>query len=228
MHIKSGKKVLFLAMAAALLFAAEACFAESPVFIDDEAALVRQEKQEAEIAYNLGIKYYTGTGGEGRNVERAIGWFRKAAKLGLAGAQYRMGKAHEAGEGTEKDYAEALKWYLLAAAQKDKDGQNGLGDLYAAGHGVERDDARAFGWYRLAAEQGVAKAQYALGMFYLSGRSVAQNYQESYFWFALAAKESDEAMDKRDEVAEYLTDEELKKLRLRIRNEWDLFMSTNK
>lgn len=214
------RKSYVACMATVLVLIAGVCAAETPIFktLDDEAALAQQEKREAEIAYNLGIKYYAGTGGARRDIDRAVGWFRKAAMLGLAKAQSRLGAAYAEGEGAEKDYTEALKWYLLAAAQKDKDGQNGLGDLYAAGHGVVRDDARAFNWYRLAAEQGVAKAQYALGMFYLSGRGVPQDYQEAYFWFALAAKESDQAMDKRDEVTERLTDEQLQALRLRIRN----------
>jgi TPR repeat protein len=219
------RKSYVACMATALVLIAGVCSAETPIFktLDADAALERQEKHEAEIAYNLGIKYDTGTGGARRDIDRAVGWFRKAALLGLAKAQSRLGAAYAEGEGTEKDYAEALKWYLLAAAQKDRDGQKGLGDLYAAGHGVVRDDARAFSWYRLAAEQGVAQAQYALGMFYLSGRGVEQDYQEAYFWFALAAKENDQAMDKRDEAAEHLTEEQLKTLRLRLRNGQDVY-----
>ena len=36
--------------------------------------------------------------------------FGKAARAGDCGAQFKLGCAHEAGEGVKRDASEALKW----------------------------------------------------------------------------------------------------------------------
>lgn len=175
------------------------------------------ESSAADAAYNLGVKYYRYGRG---HIRRAVEWFRQAAELGSAQGQYRMGVAHELGEGVAKDYTEALKWYRLSAIQKNKDGQYGLGSLYANGYGVERDYAEAAKWYKLSAAQGMHYAQYELGRLFLEGNGVEQSYQEAYFWFALGARKIDESMKKRDEVAKHLTDEQVQALRRRLM-EWE-------
>ncbi|MFH1157699.1 MAG: tetratricopeptide repeat protein [Pseudomonadota bacterium] len=201
MRIVDTGKILIAGMAALLLLAT-CTTKEVP------------EGSEADAAYNLGVKYYNSSEG---NIERAVEWFRRAAELGSAKGQYRLGAAYETGEGVKKDYAEALKWYGLAARQKDRDAQCGLGGLYANGYGVERDDAEAAKWYKLAAERDVARAQYELGLLYLEGHGVTQDYIEAYFWLALGAKAFDSAMEKRDEAATHLTYEQLQAVRLRLK-----------
>ncbi len=45
-----------------------------------------------------------------------MGWFRKAAEHGLAGAQYNLGVMYDRGQGVPQDYAQAHMWYNLAAS----------------------------------------------------------------------------------------------------------------
>jgi TPR repeat protein len=47
----------------------------------------------------------------------AVGWYRKAAEQGDAGAQYNLGLCHEIGRGVAQDEAEAVSWYAKAAEQ---------------------------------------------------------------------------------------------------------------
>ncbi|MEZ0262030.1 MAG: tetratricopeptide repeat protein [Alphaproteobacteria bacterium] len=173
------------------------------------------EASKADAAYNIGVKYYNGSNGY---IEEAVKWFRNAADLGSTKAQYRLGAAYERGEGTKKDYKEALKWYGLAAKQDDKNAQCGLGGLYANGNGVKRDPAEAAKWYKLSAPRDVDRAQYGLGLLYLAGHGVKQDYYEAYFWLALAARTIDIAMEKRDEAATHLNDEQLKSARQRLKD----------
>lgn len=171
------------------------------------------EISDADAAYNLGVKAYLNGRG---NIGDAVEWFRKAANLGSAKGQYRLGVAYEWGEGVEKDYAKAFKWYSKAAKQKNRGGQYGLGSLYANGRGVRRDTAEAAKWFKLSANQGVAYAQYALGMLFLEGDGIGRNYRQAYFWLALAATSFDVAMEKRDEAGAHLSEEELQETRQRL------------
>jgi hypothetical protein len=63
-------------------------------------------------------------------------WFRKAAELGDAYAQFNLGLMYKKGEGIERDYAAAFKWLRQAAQQGLAFAQNHLGALYYNGRGV--------------------------------------------------------------------------------------------
>lgn len=193
----------------------------SPPTGSDDQGRHQSVAHEAEIAFNMGMKYYTGSGGVHQSIHRAVGWFRKAAEMAHSRAQYMLGAAYEMGQGIEQDYAEAFKWYHRAAAKNDPDAQNGLAGLYAAGQGVEGNDTQAVKWYRKAAEKGVVNAQFELGRHYMSGKGVEQDYESAYFWLGLAAirGEDPRAMTKRDEAAEHLTEEQLQTLWQRL-DEW--------
>ena len=47
----------------------------------------------------------------------AVKWYRKAAKHGLATAQFYLGVRYANGEGVPEDYVRAFAWFNLAAAQ---------------------------------------------------------------------------------------------------------------
>ena len=76
-------------------------------------------------------------------------FLRKAADLGYAPAQYKVGVSNY----RERNYAEAGKWFREAAERGNGKAQFKLGVCYAAGMGVRQDRAEAAKWYRKAAEQ---------------------------------------------------------------------------
>ena len=83
----------------------------------------------------------------------AVKWYRKAAKQGIARAQYNLGLKYYLGQGVSQDYAEALKWYRKAAKQGYANAQFGLGLLYDLGKGVPQNYVQAHMWFNLAASR---------------------------------------------------------------------------
>ncbi|CAI5974546.1 unnamed protein product [Closterium sp. NIES-65] len=54
--------------------------------------------------------------------QRALEWYRKAARMGHQGSQYRMGEAYYRGDGEwPRDEEEALAWLLRAARNAQAD-----------------------------------------------------------------------------------------------------------
>ena len=116
-------------------------------------------------------------------------WYRLAAGLGLADAQYNLASMYANGRGVAQNDTDAIRLWRLAAEQGHDGAQFNLGVTYANGSGVAQDNAKATRWYRLAAEQGHADAQFNLGWMYQDGRGVAQDDAESTRWYRLAAEQ---------------------------------------
>lgn len=86
-------------------------------------------------------------------------WHMKAAEMGDAYGQIKVGDLYKDGMGVEQDWHEALNWYKKAATQGDIYAYYRLGYLYL--HGVkdkeqiivQKDVARAYGYLKYAAEK---------------------------------------------------------------------------
>lgn len=115
--------------------------------------------------------------GCGMDPDKAREWYAKALAAFLAVEQqkpgryveYRIGKMHAAGLGTEKDYVQAAKWFSVSAAQGYKYAQYSLAGLYCRGQGAAQDDEEALRLYTQAANQGFPYASYELGKLYRDG-----------------------------------------------------------
>lgn len=92
--------------------------------------------------------------GPGTERCEALTWYRKAAKQGVAVAQYRLAVLHDNGWGIARNDAEAVRWYRKAAAQGHALAQHDLAFMYAAGTGVPQDYVRAYMWLKIAVVQG--------------------------------------------------------------------------
>ena len=114
------------------------------------------------------------------------GWYRMAAELGHAEAQYNLGVMYATGEGVHEDDAEAARWYRRAAEQGNAEAQFHLGEAYLSGLGVPKDVDEATRWYRKAAEQGDARTQYALGALYYT---IDMDLAERVRWLRKAAEQ---------------------------------------
>ena len=127
-----------------------------------------------------------------KNYQEAIVWLRKAADLGHAKAEFKLGYCYKVGQGVTQDYYEAVKWYKKSAEQGYSAAQFNLGVCYADGQGVPQDYSEAAKWYRKAAEQGMAGAQNNLGWCYYNGKGVTQNKQEAKRWLLKAAEQGNQ------------------------------------
>jgi localization factor PodJL len=149
--------------------------------------------------------------------EGAAHWFERAAKKGLAPAQFRLATLYEKGIGVKKNLATARDLYRAAADKGHGKAMHNLAVLYAEGIDGPGDYRTAAQWFRKAAERGVADSQYNLAVLFARGFGVEQNFAESYKWFFLAAREGDkDAAQKRDEVAAHLDEQSLAAARIDV------------
>lgn len=144
----------------------------------------------------------------------AAAWLQRAARTGLAPAQFRLAGLYEAGLGVRRDLAEARRLYLAAATKGHARAMHSLGLLYAGGADGAPDYARAADWLRKAAAHGRVDSQYTLGVLYARGSGSAPDLAEAYKWFALAARGGDKrAARKRDDIARTLDPAQLQAAR---------------
>jgi TPR repeat protein len=134
----------------------------------------KQDVENDEYQYNLGLKYRDGLGVE-VNYEKAFYWFLKSANQGNCLAEYEVAACYYLGDGVEVNNDKKIYWLEKSANHGYCEAQNSLGSCYYLGLGVEIDYEKAVYWYKKAAEQGSANAQLNLGNFYRYGEGVKKN-----------------------------------------------------
>jgi TPR repeat protein len=105
---------------------------------------------------------YAGEAWKQKDVSAEIHWYRMAATLGNARAEFALGNVYYLGLGVPKDVSEAIRWYRKAADQGEAMAQKTMGDMCWRGESVPKDAGEALRWYRKAAAQGDGDAQYAI------------------------------------------------------------------
>jgi hypothetical protein len=109
--------------------------------------------------YDTGRMHMDGLGRSKNEIE-AQRWFAEAYRAFLAAEeqwenpgyiQYRLGKMHENGDGTEKDCAIAADWYECAVRGENPFAAYSLGRLHYDGRGATQDFGEAFSLYAMAA-----------------------------------------------------------------------------
>lgn len=121
--------------------------------------------------YERGKRCAEGEGAD-QSWEEAVKWYRAAAKLGYAQAQFAYGECYYDGNGVEQDYEQAVYWLRKSAEQDNSDAQCGLGACYLTGSGVPEGPEQAVYWFQKSAEQDHSDAQYGLGNCYQHGIGV--------------------------------------------------------
>lgn len=117
------------------------------------------------------------------NLILALSLWRKAADLGHAPAQARLGDMYDK---TEED-KDAVEWYRKAAAQGNAAGEFGLGQMYAKGEGVAKDAEQAYRYTALAADKGYLPAVLVMREVYrIGGMGMTADLAKSAAWDAKA------------------------------------------
>ena len=124
---------------------------------------------------------------EAEDYETAVPLLQKAADLGDATAQRRLGVCYGAGLGIQRDEKEAVKYFQLAADQGDIPAKYNLACCYLEGTGVAQDTGKAEELLLSCADQGDAESQYALGYCYFDGDYLKQDYEKASRYLQLAA-----------------------------------------
>ncbi|OAD66673.1 hypothetical protein PHYBLDRAFT_99781, partial [Phycomyces blakesleeanus NRRL 1555(-)] len=125
----------------------------------------------------------------------------KAASLGHAVSQIKLGEMYEHGDLVEEDPAQSVYWYSLAAEQGNPEGALALSAWYLTGSSegggglLEQSDRQAYLWARKAATLStrdrwvMAKACYVIG--YYCERGIGLDYpvpKEAKKWFGRAVQ----------------------------------------
>jgi TPR repeat protein len=104
--------------------------------------------------FNLGVLYEQGMGVK-QDLPQAAIWYTRAAKAGLADAQFTLGYLLEKGtaSGTivdTPDLVGAVHWYSRSANQGFGPAQQNLAQLHMKGQGTTQNLVRAYKWFALA------------------------------------------------------------------------------
>ncbi|KAF7506497.1 hypothetical protein GJ744_011747 [Endocarpon pusillum] len=114
----------------------------------------------------------------------------RAAFLGFAKAQTKMGSAYELCElGCDFNPALSLHYNNLAARQGEVEAEMAISKWFLAGHeGIfEKDEEMAFTYAQRAAQDGLPTAQFAIGYFHEIGIFVDVNLHVAQEWYKKAA-----------------------------------------
>lgn len=156
-----------------------------PVVLD----LAAKGDMEAQLACGMAAWYGSGMS---RDLEKAAGWFQKAADQGHPTARIKLTALADLHHNPKLDKKQVFELIKLAAEQGHVAAQTEIGWYYRSGSGVEKDDKLAVLWYRKAAMQGFPPAQVNLGFSYYQGEGEKLDQAVSFRWFRRAAAGGDE------------------------------------
>jgi len=136
-----------------------------------------------------------------RDPRGAFRHFTRAARAGLAEAQFKVGCCYLQGLGVPPSRVEAAFWLEKASRQDHVPAQAALAELYLRGameqsrpgvwagtEGAAPDHARAEPWARAAAKRGSPEGQAVLATILISGPPGMRHKAEAIAWFKRSAK----------------------------------------
>ncbi|CAD6263353.1 unnamed protein product [Miscanthus lutarioriparius] len=184
-----------------------------------EAAALHAYGRRVKHGLVAGSAASRGAGGERLETERqrALGLFRRAARLGSAAAMVDAGLmcwedgrreeavgyyrsaadlGHPVGmcnlgvsylEADPPKAEEAIRWFYPSASAGNARAQYNLGLCLQNGKGVKRNQKEAAKWYLRAAEGGNVRAMYNISLCYSYGEGLSQDPVRAKRWLQLAA-----------------------------------------
>ncbi len=151
--------------------------------------LIAREAMDGDEGAQLlyGLAYLEGRSGLQPDAEKAVYWFRRAARAGHPYAQMMLGNLYADGRGVGRNPEKAVYWWRKAARADVAAAQYRLGKARLDGFGTEKSPMRAVHWLTKAAENGNDDAQFLLGKMYHEGYGVAQDVDLARDWLSRAA-----------------------------------------
>ena len=126
----------------------------------------------------------------GKQADKAVEWFKKAAAQGNVGAIYYYGYLLFNGMGITQDKSNGIKYLVLASKKGFPTADYQLGIIYRDGNGVEKNTEKAFEYIKKAALKGNADAKWNLATMYLKGIGTKVDYYFAAQWLAEVALSS--------------------------------------
>ena len=130
-----------------------------------------------------------------RDIAKAKYFLEKAAYLGLAKAQARIGAAYELQQlNCDFDPVYSLHYNQLAARQGEPEAEMAISKWFISGYdGIfPKNEALAYEYALRAAASGFPTAEFAMGYFNEVGIHVPSNLKEAKIWYGKAAEHGNE------------------------------------
>lgn len=148
---------------------------------------MEKQSRDDKLQYRLSQMLYTGTGTE-KDVEAALGYFEKSARLGNVHAQYMLGRIYLDADGGHENAEQAVRWLMKSADGGNALAQYALGKLYRDVSHVEKDIPKAIVLFTQAAQQKNSYAAYALGRLYLQNKDIPKDVDAAVKWLEKSAE----------------------------------------
>jgi TPR repeat protein len=151
-----------------------------------QEAMKRLDKNKSDAAaMTLVAEIYRDGSGVKKDLKEAARWYKLAADLGNAQAQFQLAAAALKGDGIPEDRKLAKSLLEKAAAQGHAGAYYNLG-IMAIDADIQ-DFKAAATYFRKAAEGGNMDGAYSLAVLYREGRGVPQDIKEAARWLRMAA-----------------------------------------
>ncbi len=141
------------------------------------AAMLAKEKEapSAELAWQIGDSYFSGTNGAPKDYNEAVRWLEKASSQKHPAAQYALACCYANGIGTEKSDEAAFSLFRAAEANGFTGASLNVAQCFAEGRGVQKNPFRAAVRYIRMITDGDTQAIARLRALYDSGESLASD-----------------------------------------------------
>jgi len=123
-----------------------------------------------------------------QNMDVAIDFYMKSAKLGNSESMFALGWIHQKGLNSTKDPTKAAQWYKQGALLGNHNCQLNLGCLYDRGKGVIKSSKKALYWFTEASKQGDIDATYNIGLMYDAGEYVKKDFAKAQRYYCDAGE----------------------------------------
>ena len=123
-----------------------------------------------------------------KNIQKAIEYYKLAARSNISDGYYYLGLIYENNDGIKQDYSTAKGYYELSARQNNAKSIYRLGYLYMKGYGVQQDYLKAKEYFLLSAKQNNSNALLELGNIYFDGLGIEKDYIKAKEYFEQSAK----------------------------------------
>jgi TPR repeat protein len=150
--------------------------------------LLKDEKVQALIAYQVGLALIRGHCGFKADPKAGVETIEIAAKRGVTGAERDMGMALEKGLAGEADPVKAIEWYEKAAAHGDGYSLWRLGMAHVEGTIRLKDPVKAVEYFQRAADAGSADGMGSLAVMYVTGDGVPLDYAKALTLYQRSAE----------------------------------------
>ena len=137
--------------------------------------------------YQIGHCYEWGLGTK-QDFAKALFWYEKAAKAGLATAACAAGGIYKSGRHKGEYYAKAFQYFSQAAEKGFHIAEGQLADCFFWGLGTVRDLKQAIAYTERAANHGNKEACGTAGLFYLTHESEKTSDEKAFSYFQKGAE----------------------------------------